>query len=84
MSELRAMGEASLALSGSVARDESRRNGDVGLLVELRRPAGLFLFFRIQHFLEETLGVGRVDLIERGASHPFLREKILGEAIDVS
>ena len=34
----------SLALFGSVARDEARSDSDVDLLVEFSRPVGLFQF----------------------------------------
>jgi hypothetical protein len=71
-------------LFGSVARDEAGSDSDVDLLVERRRPTGLIQFFAIQHFLEEILGVHRVDLIERSALRPFLRDTVLKEAIDVS
>ena len=81
--ELLQMRVKSLALFGSVARDEDADGSDVDLLVEFERPVGLFHFFRVQHRLEEILGVSRVDLVERGALHPALREGILEEAIDV-
>ena len=84
LAEFRAMGVASLALFGSVARDEARSDSDVDLLVEFYRPVGLFDFFRVQHRLESVLGVRRVDLVERGQEHPRLRERILGEAINVA
>jgi predicted nucleotidyltransferase len=84
MAELRRQGVRSLAVFGSAVRDESRAGSDVDLLVEFDRPVGLFQFFALQHRLEEILGVVRVDLVERGAVHPALREHIYGEAIDVS
>ena len=83
LDELRALGVASLALFGSAARDEAGPGSDVDLLVEFDRPVGLFHFFRLQHRLEEILGVDRVDLVERGQEHPALRARILREAIGV-
>lgn len=83
-SELRPMGVASLALFGSTARDEAREDSDIDLLVEFSRPLGLFDVFRLQHHLEELLGVSRVDLVQRGAEHPALRELIHEEAINVA
>ena len=82
--ELRALGVASLALFGSLARDESDDKSDVDLLVAFDRPVGLFQFFRVQHYLEELLGVAKVDLVQRTALHPALRDRILEEAIDVA
>jgi predicted nucleotidyltransferase len=82
--ELRALGVASLALFGSLARDEADDRSDVDLLVAFDRPVGLFQFFRVQHYLEELLGVAKVDLVQRTALHPALRDRILEEAIDVA
>ena len=84
LDELRTLGVASLGLFGSAARDEAGPESDVDLLVEFDRPIDLFHFFRVQHRIEEILGVGRVDLVERGAEHPALRERIRREAIRVA
>lgn len=46
----------SLALFGSVARDEARQDSDVDLLVEFSHPVGLFEFIGLQQFLEFLLG----------------------------
>jgi hypothetical protein len=82
--ELRRMGVASLTLFGSAAREEINEESDIDLLVEFDRVVGVFHFFRVQHFLEEILGVPKVDLVQRGAVHPALRDSIFAEAIDVA
>lgn len=82
--ELRKMGVVSLAVFGSVARDESSPQSDIDLLVEFDGDVGLFRLFEIQHRLEEIIGVQKVDLIQRGAIHPALREHILSEAVNVA
>jgi predicted nucleotidyltransferase len=82
--ELRRMGVASLTLFGSAAREETNEESDIDLLVEFDRVVGVFHFFRVQHFLEEILGVPKVDLVQRGAVHPALRDSIFAEAIDVA
>ena len=82
-SELRSMGVVSLALFGSAVRDEAREGSDIDLLVEFGRPVGLFDVFRLQHRLEDLLEVPRVDLVQRGAEHPSLRDSIHKEAINV-
>jgi uncharacterized protein len=76
-------GIRSLALFGSVVRDEATPASDVDLLVEFdgRRPVGLFHLSRTQHYLESILGVPRVDLVLRDGIKPTLRENILREAI---
>ena len=62
--ELRRMGVASLTLFGSAAREEINEESDIDLLVEFDRVVGVFHFFRVQHFLEEILGVPKVDLVQ--------------------
>jgi uncharacterized protein len=79
--ELRAEhGVASLALFGSVARDEARPDSDVDVLVDFDRPVGLFAFGRLQDRLSEILG-RRVDLATRASLHRRLKDRILAEAI---
>jgi len=82
--ELRRMGVASLAIFGSTARDAAGGASDVDILVEFDRKVGAFHFFALQHRLEEILGVHKVDLVQRGALHPALRDRILEEAIHVA
>jgi predicted nucleotidyltransferase len=78
------MGVVSLAVFGSVARNESTPKSDIDLLVEFDRDVGLFHLFEIQHRLEEIIGIQKVDLIQRGAIHPALREHIISEAVNVA
>ncbi len=80
-SELRQMGVKSLSLFGSLARDEAVDDSDVDLLVEFDRPIGLFQFIRVQQYLQEVLGVDRVDLVMLDALHEELRHNILRDAI---
>jgi uncharacterized protein len=77
----RDFGIKSLALFGSVVRDEAIPASDVDLLVEFDRPVGLFHLSRTQHYLESILGVSKVDLVLRDSIKPALRERILQEAI---
>ncbi len=78
----RDFGVKSLALFGSVVRDEATSVSDVDLLVEFDgRPVGLFHLSRTQHYLESILGTARVDLVLRDCIKPALKERILREAI---
>jgi hypothetical protein len=76
-------GVKSLALFGSVARDEARPDSDVDLLVEFDRPVGLFAFIGLQQFLETLLGC-KVDLGTLRSLKPRLKDSVLQEAIYVS
>jgi uncharacterized protein len=74
----------SLALFGSVARDEAAADSDVDFLVEFDGgPVGLFHLSRTQHYLEDILGVPRVDLALHDALKPAIRERTLKETVRV-
>ncbi|MBK9713413.1 MAG: nucleotidyltransferase family protein [Kouleothrix sp.] len=77
------MGVSSLAVFGSVAREEAGAESDVDILVEFGQPVGLFEFVRLQQRLEALLG-RRVDLVTPDALRPTMRDRILHEAIDAS
>ena len=78
-------GVKSLALFGSVVRDEAMPTSDVDLLVEFDgRPVGLFHLSRTQHYLESIFGISKVDLVLRDGIKPALKERILREAINAT
>jgi uncharacterized protein len=76
-------GVKSLALFGSVARDEASQTSDVDLLVEFEQPVGYFHLFYLEDYLEDLLGGIKVDMVLRRAVIDELKETIYGEAIDV-
>jgi predicted nucleotidyltransferase len=79
-SEIERLGVTSIALFGSVARDEAGPQSDVDVLVELRPGIGLIGFAHLQEFLETLLG-RRVDLVTPDALRSTMRDAILAEAI---
>ncbi|MFH1861605.1 MAG: nucleotidyltransferase family protein [bacterium] len=81
--ELRGMGVKSLALFGSLARDEATDSSDVDLLVEFDRPIGYFHFFDVQEYLQKLIPAPKVDLVMRDAVYEELKEDIYAEALDV-
>ena len=81
--ELQMLDVASLAVFGSVARDEAGPESDVDLLVEFARPVGMFRFLAVKEYLETILGRS-VDLATRDALKRQFRDAILSEAIDAS
>ena len=70
----------SLAIFGSVARDQARADSDIDILVEFSEPVGIFEFLDLKEYLESILS-GRVDLATEQALKKQLREQILKEAI---
>lgn len=76
-------GVKSLALFGSMARDEATPASDVDLLVDFDRPVGLFGLFALQDYLEALLGCP-VDLGTPDSLKPRLRSRVLAESIHVA
>lgn len=70
----------SLALFGSVARNEARADSDLDVLVEFDRPIDLFAFLALE---EELAGLAgrRVDLVSRAALKRFMGRRIIAEAV---
>jgi predicted nucleotidyltransferase len=81
--ELSKMGVRSLAVFGSVARNEASPDSDVDLLVEFSQPVGLFQFITLKQYLETLLGTA-VDLGTARSLKPRLKENVLREAIYVA
>jgi len=80
--ELDKFGVKSLAIFGSVARNEARPDSDVDILVEFAEPVGLFEFVDLKDYLQKLLGCP-VDLGTPTSLKPRLQEQVLKEAIYV-
>jgi len=76
-------GISSLALFGSVARDEAVPASDVDVLVEFQETPGLTEYMRLKFWLEERLG-RPVDLVMKRALKPWARPLVEAEAIRVA
>ena len=63
-------GVCSLALFGSVARDEAGPDSDVDILVEFRETPGLSEYMSLKFWIEDRLG-RRVDLVMENALKPW-------------
>ena len=73
-----------LALFGSVLRDDFRPDSDVDVLVEFE-PDQRYTYFtlsRLEGELADLLG-RRIDIHVPKSLHPFLRDKVLGQAESV-
>lgn len=78
--EIKKFGVKSLAVFGSVARNQARADSDIDVLVEFLEPVGLFEFLRLDFFLEDLLG-SRVDLVTPDALRKEFRSQVLSEAV---
>ena len=70
-----------LALFGSVLRDDFRPDSDIDVLVELE-PGYRYTYFTLAQIEDDLSGLlgRRVDLHMVKTLHPFLRDKVLGQA----
>ncbi len=82
-SEILTYGVKSLALFGSVARDQAQQESDVDLLVEFDRPTGLFGLIALQEYLENLLGCP-VDLGTPDSLKARIRQRVLEECVYVT
>lgn len=80
---LRKLGVRSLALFGSVARDEATSASDVDVLVEFEPPITFDRYMDVKFYLEDQLGV-KVDLVSWNALKPQIRASVEQEAIQVT
>ncbi|MCX6669736.1 MAG: nucleotidyltransferase family protein [Methanothrix sp.] len=76
------MGVKTLAIFGSVARDEASPDSDVDILVEFQGPATFNGYMDLKFFLEDLLG-RPVDLVTRKSIRPRLKTQIEREALYV-
>lgn len=73
-------GATDVRLFGSAARNETRAGSDLDLLVRMEEGRNLFDLIALSQELEDKLGVDVDVLSERGLS-PYLRDRILSEAV---
>ena len=72
-------GVSEIGVFGSVVRGEARVDSDVDVLVEFGRPVGFIKFMDLEFFLEDILGVAKVDLVTRSGLKPYIGQYILRE-----
>lgn len=77
--ELTEQGVRTLAIFGSVARNEGGAMSDVDILIDFDSKRGLFAFVDLKTYLERILDC-EVDLVTKNALHPSLKPQILREA----
>ncbi|MBW4542194.1 MAG: nucleotidyltransferase family protein [Myxacorys chilensis ATA2-1-KO14] len=80
---LKTLGVRSIALFGSVARDEACLDSDVDLLVELEPPLTFDQYMNVKFYLEDHLGTS-VDLVMWDGLKAHVRERVEREAIHVT
>ncbi|MFH1990357.1 MAG: nucleotidyltransferase family protein [Patescibacteria group bacterium] len=70
------------SLFGSVVRGEADEKSDIDILVELPEGKSLFDLADLQERLQSALGK-KVDIGTYRSIKPFLRDRILGEQVQI-
>src|SRR5262245_50084742 len=80
--DLRQRGVQHVALFGSVARGDATESSDIDILVELdpAAPVGLFAYAALKRYIAELLP-GRVDVVNREALKPALRQPLAADTV---
>jgi predicted nucleotidyltransferase len=73
-------GARNVRLFGSVARGETTEISDLDLLIEMEPGRTLLDIVAVKQDLEELLGC-KVDVVTEAAISPYLRDKVLQEAV---
>ena len=81
--EIDAFGVKSLAIFGSMARDEFRSTSDIDILVEFQGTATFSQYMKLKFFLEDVFGCS-VDLVTPKALKPRVKPYIEKEALYVT
>jgi uncharacterized protein len=71
-----------IGIFGSYSRGEQTKKSDLDLLVSFSEPIGIYKFVEVEEFISSKLGV-RIDLVQKGALLPMIKEQILNETITI-
>ena len=71
-----------LALFGSHARGEQKKDSDIDLLVEFSKPIGLLHLIHTEHQLEDALGK-KVDLITKNGLSKYIKPYIQDDLLTI-
>lgn len=75
-------GASRVRVFGSVAKGEDTESSDLDLLVEMEPESDLLDMVAIKQDLEDLLGC-QVHVVTEAAVSPYLREKVLQEAVNL-
>jgi predicted nucleotidyltransferase len=77
-----AHGARNVRVFGSVGRGESSSSSDLDLLVDMSEGRSLFDLVALGADLEKALGVA-VDVVTEKSLSPYLRDRVLSEAVSL-
>ncbi len=71
-----------IGIFGSFVRGEQKKTSDIDILVEFRKPIGLFKFIELEEYIGKVLGM-KVDLVSKKALKPYIGQHILREVVAI-
>ena len=69
-----------IGIFGAYSRGEQTKKSDLDLLVSFSEPIGIYKFIEVEEFISNKLRV-KVDLVQKGALLPMIKDQILNETI---
>ncbi len=73
-------GVSKIGVFGSFVFGDFRKNSDIDILVEFKKPVGLFKFIELENYLSEKLGK-KVDLVSKDGLKKYIKRDILESTI---
>lgn len=71
-----------IGIFGSAVQGRMHKDSDIDLLVDLKKPIGLFKFIELEDFLSEALG-RKIDLVTKKALKQVIRKEVLRNIVYV-
>ena len=70
-----------IGIFGSYVRGEQKEESDIDVLVKFHKGATLFELVGLALFLEEVLGVNKVDVVPYDTVRPEIKERVFKEVV---
>lgn len=69
-----------IGIFGSYVRGEQKKTSDLDILVEFKKPVGLFHFMDLEEYLAKLTGI-QVDLVSKKSLKPRIGARIMKEVV---
>lgn len=69
-----------IGVFGSVARGEQNSQSDIDILVDFKKPIGIFDFIRLEDYLSKLLN-SKVDLVTKTGLKSLIKDEILSQTV---
>lgn len=71
-----------IGVFGSVARGDQHSDSDIDILVDFKKPIGIFEFIRLEDYLSKLLN-SKVDLVTKTGLKSIIKDEVLSQTIYV-